>query len=193
MRPCPGAYWGVADYCYRWISLVWGPVHPVHTLQKRAAGGARLDWRWQGRARFGLGLGSDGCSSGEEEHATRAACCQRATGCEHAQWAECPGWAGGQVGRWALGRKPLPQRAVARPVASSLKRGLGGAAVWAVNLGALRRGARAPPFFLPSFQNTTAETLSSLRRKEPAKPSRQRPSRTLALMANTVNKGPAHV
>lgn len=52
------------------------------------------------------------------------------------------------MGKWALwAGSPLLQRAVARPVASSLKRGLGGAAVWAVNLGALRRGARAPFLF----------------------------------------------
>lgn len=130
---------------------------------------AGRDWIGAGRAGLGLGLdfGSDGfAASGEPEKPEPPAChacpalpeshglrapsvgTQREPTLERA-----PGWASGQVGKvgkWALwAGSPLLQRAVARPVASSLKRGLGGAAVWAVNLGALRRGARAPLPFCP--------------------------------------------
>lgn len=115
-----------------------------------STGGAR-DWVGAGRARLVLAWV---WARWMQLRRPQPKSCQRATDCEQAQWAGampvCPGR---KVGEWAggpLGRKSLLQRAVARPVASSLKRGLGGVGRLgrlAVKLGALGRGARAPPFF----------------------------------------------
>lgn len=170
-----GVNWGG---CRRLVPLTGlGASRPSpHTSQKRAAGGARLDWRWQGRAGFGLGLfGSDGCSSLKgwtrpelllpESHGLRARPVGRVP----------------RLGKWAGGQVGTGQEAPAATGGSSssgvqLETWARGGGRLGRQPGGLSEGCTSPPFFLPSFQNTTAETLSTDEKN--LRPSKQKPSRT---------------
>lgn len=127
---------------------------------------------------LGLGFGSDGCSSGGTTQSKQLlpdlprALCRRATlstDSEHA-----PVGRQGRVprlGKWAggtLGRKSLLQTGGSSSSGVQLETWARGVGRLGRQLGGLAEGCTSlPPFFLPSFQNTTAETLSTDKR-EPA-------------------------
>lgn len=144
---------------------------------------------------LGLGFGSDGCSSGGTTQSSSCQTCpvpcRRATlstDCEHA-----PVGRQGRVprlGKWAggtLGRKSLLQTGGSSSSGVQLETWAGGVGRLGRQLGGLAEGCTSlPPFFYPLSRIRPQKLYPQT--KESPRPSRQKPSRTLALMANTANK-----
>lgn len=112
MRPCPGADWGVADDCYRWMmGLVWFGGQSTQSASQstpyRSGQLAGRDWIGAGRAGLGLGLGlglMDAAQGGGARNQTdRAACLLAAREPRTATTLSGQHAQVGQVGRWAGG------------------------------------------------------------------------------------------
>lgn len=146
---------------------------------------------------LGLGFGSDGCSSGGTTQSKQLlpdlprALCRRATlstDSEHA-----PVGRQGRVprlGKWAggtLGRKSLLQTGGSSSSGVQLETWARGVGRLGRQLGGLAEGCTSlPPFFYPLSRIRPQKLYPQT--KESPRPSRQKPSRTLALMENTANK-----
>ena len=186
MRP-PGAKWGLPTIgTAGWDGF--GGEESTQSTPYRGGQQAGRDWIGAGRAGLGLGLGLGLMDAAQEVQPEREQLPE-----SHRLRAR-PVGRSAQVGKWAggsLGRKSLAATGGSSSSGVQLE-------TWARGVGRLGRllggpaeGCTSPPFFLPSFQNATAETLST--DEKSLRPSKQKPSRTLAHMANTANKGSAYV
>lgn len=196
-----GQKWGLptTGTAAEWCLGAGLPSSVSHTSHKRAAGGARLDWRWQGRAGWSwawvLGL----MDAAQEAQPRASSCCQTcpvlfcrratlSTDSEHA-----PVGRQGRVprlGKWAggtLGRKSLLQTGGSSSSGVQLETWARGVGRLGRQLGGLAEGCTSlPPFFYPLSRIRPQKLYPQT--KESPRPSRQKPSRTLALMENTANK-----
>lgn len=194
-----GQKWGLptTGTAAEWCLGAGLPSSVSHTSHKRAAGGARLDWRWQGRAGWSwalvLGL-MDAPQEAQPRAAAARTCpvlCRRATlstDCGHA-----PVGRQGRVprlGKWAggtLGRKSLLQTGGSSSSGVQLETWARGVGRLGRQLGGLAEGCTSLPPFFTLFPEYDRRNFIH-RRKRGLRPSRQKPSRTLALMENTANK-----
>lgn len=145
---------------------------------------AGRDWIGAGRAGLGLGLdfGSDGFAASGEPEKPEPPACHACPALPESHGLRAPSvgtqgeptlgtsprlgkWAGGQGGQGGqvdtLGRKPPATTGGSSSSGVQLETWARGGGRLGRQLGGPAEGCTSPPSFLPSFLNTTAETLSS--------------------------------